>query len=360
MDGHDSAMRREIETNRRSNLQREKPLVYEKIIQNNEKLARGESAACIDFCYDYICNLHCEHCCNNRFARKDRKLTLADLQDLSAQAHALGLSQFNISGGEPLLFKELQGIIEALNPTLFHLSMSTNGHFLTEAKARQLKAWGMDKVRISVDSPEAAHHVNSGNSAEEQQVSVENAIANAKKAGLDVMIAYVVAKGCAHTKSPLAAAQWAKERNVTIDMILPKAVGSWEGKTEVLVTPDDIAFLKTVHEQCPNAHRDVYPAYGIERGCGTCNLGLHLTRYGDILPCPWIHISIGNVFEEPLGAIIARGLRIKWFQRYTPYCLTGEDRTFIDNVMSKSYGKPLPISWREAFGPEDFINGRAE
>lgn len=360
MDGHDSEVRKTIETSRRSKLQREKPLVYEKIIQNNAKLARGESAACIDFCYDYLCNLNCEHCCNNRFAPKERKLTLADLRDLSAQAHALGLSQFNISGGEPLIFKELQGIIKALDPSLFHLSMSTNGHFLTEEMARKLKSWGLDKVRISIDSPEAAHHVNSGNTVQKQQVLVENAIINAKKAGLDVMIGYVVATGCAITKSPLMTARWAKDRGITVDMILPKPVGSWEGKTDVLLTPEDIQYLQTVHEEYPNVGRDVYSAYGSPSGCRACNLSLHLTRYGDILPCAWIHISIGNIFEEPLAAIIARGFRIKWFREPTPFCLTGENREFIDKVMSKISGKPLPISWREAFGPEDFVNGRVE
>ena len=76
-------------------------------------------------------------------------------------------------------------------------------------------------------------------------------------------------------------------------------------------------------------------------------------------PCVFIHISIGNIFEEPLKDIIERGLRIKWFNEYQPLCLSGEHRNFIKKYMSEFYGKPLPISYKEAFTAEDFVDGIA-
>jgi MoaA/NifB/PqqE/SkfB family radical SAM enzyme len=85
------------------------------------------------------------------------------------------------------------------------------------------------------------------------------------------------------------------------------------------------------------------------------NSNLHLTQYGDILPCGFIHIALGSIFEEPLGDILQRGLSIKHFKEFNPLCLSGEDRHFIDTYMSKFYGKPLPVHWSEVFGEEDFI-----
>jgi MoaA/NifB/PqqE/SkfB family radical SAM enzyme len=81
-----------------------------------------------------------------------------------------------------------------------------------------------------------------------------------------------------------------------------------------------------------------------------------ITKYGDVMPCPYIHVSIGNFFKEPLRDIIKRGLSIKYFRNYMDTCLIAEDRKFInDYVVGKIYGKPLPVPWSEVFKNEDFI-----
>ena len=75
------------------------------------------------------------------------------------------------------------------------------------------------------------------------------------------------------------------------------------------------------------------------------------------MPCPYIHVSLGNFFEEPLKDIIDRGLNIKFFGKYCDTCFIAEDRNFIENYESKKiYGKPLPVPWQEVFGKEDFID----
>jgi len=48
-------------------------------------------------------------------------------------------------------------------------------------------------------------------------------------------------------------------------------------------------------------------------GCIGVKGMISITQYGDVQPCPYIHVSIGNVFDEPLSNIIQRGLNIKWF-----------------------------------------------
>jgi len=81
-----------------------------------------------------------------------------------------------------------------------------------------------------------------------------------------------------------------------------------------------------------------------------------ITKYGDIMPCPYIHVSLGNFFEESLKDILERGMRIKYFGKYVGTCLIAEDREFISNyLIKKIYGKPLPVPYKEVFGNEDFI-----
>ena len=114
----------EIENSKREKLKREKPLVFEKILKIEERFKAGMATPVIDICYNRACNLKCQHCFTTRFVKKDRSLTPFDLKKLSDEAHELGLCQFVISGGEPLILNNIKDVVVALQPEKFHLSIS--------------------------------------------------------------------------------------------------------------------------------------------------------------------------------------------------------------------------------------------
>jgi MoaA/NifB/PqqE/SkfB family radical SAM enzyme len=344
----------EIENSKRDKLRREKPAVYAKVIKIEERHKQGIATPIIDIAYDYVCNLKCRHCSAARFERKARKLTPADLKKLSDEADSLGLCQFNVSGGEPLIFKDLDEVIAALQPDKFHLSMSTNGHFMSPETAKHLKAIGLDKVKISMDDFDGELHDSNRNYPGAYQKAVA-AMMNARDAGLSVVVQTVVTHQNCKTDRTVQMAEFAQENGFTLDVMVARAIGAWEGRHEVLIDKGDAEFLSQVHQQYPALHRDTFPSYGINKGCGCVDSTLHLTQYGDILPCVFIHIAIGNIFEESLAAVIKRGLSIKCFNKYSGLCLSGEDREFINRYMTKFYGKPLPIHWSEAFTADDFV-----
>ncbi len=345
--------RKPLENERREKLRREKPLVYEKIMEYDSKIARGECTAIIDFCFDYKCNLKCAHCSNSEFAKKERALTISDLNNFTKQADELGLAQFNISGGEPLCFDNLDEIIRALDPLRFHIAMSSNGLLLTREKAKHLKEIGLDKIRISLDSIEENVH----NKSRNQKGVYSKAIAAlfyAKEAGLQVGINTVISHQNCRTESTEKLAKYANDNGFNLDVFIARAIGRWEGREDVLIDEEDAKHLIDLRNKYPVVHRDVFPTYNQNRGCGTVKHILHLTKYGDILPCAFIHISLGNIFEEPLKDVINRGLKIKHFHEYNPKCLSGEDRLFIGKYMTKFYGKPLPVPYCEVFTKDDF------
>lgn len=350
--------RKPIENARREKLRKEKPLVYEKIIKYDEKEKNGESTAIIDFCYDYRCNMHCAHCCNLSFAEKERVMSVYDVREVARQADELGLAQFNISGGEPLTFPDLDEVIKAINPDKFHISMSSNGLLLSKEKAKHLKEIGLDKIRISIDSinPEVYNQTRQVKGESVYNKAIE-ALFNAKEAGLQATIQTVVSHQNCISKDTEKLAKFAHDNGFNLDVLIARAVGQWEGKEEVLITPDDNNYLMELRNEYPELHRDTFPTYGKVAECGCVNRNLHITRYGDVLPCVFIHIAIGNIFEESLADIIERGNRIKWFKNKNSLCLSGENKKFIREYMSKFYGKKLPISYKEAFTEEDFIDG---
>ena len=251
----DEQNRKPIENQRRAKLKAEKPLVYEKIMKYDEKVARGECTAIIDFCFDYRCNMHCEHCCNLSFAKKDRAMTLDDLKDFARQADELGLAQFNISGGEPLTFPDLDDIVAALDPEKFHIAISSNGLLLTEEKAKHLKEIGVDKIRISLDSfdEEKYKQTRHQNGAYDKAIQ---ALFNAREAGMQTGINTMVSHQSCQTPETEALAKFANENNFNLDILIARAIGAWEGKEEVLITNDDNEYLKTLRNKYPVLTRD--------------------------------------------------------------------------------------------------------
>lgn len=347
--------KQEIENFKREKLRREKPLVFEKILKIEERFKAGMATPVIDICYNRACNLKCQHCFTTRFAKKNRSLTPPDLKELSDEAHEIGLCQFVISGGEPLILKDLKEVITALQPDKFHLSMSTNGYFLTKEMAKSLKSWGLDKVKVSLDDFDEKIH-NENRRSDGAYKKAMDALFNAKEAGLSVVIQTCISHQNCCTERTVQMAKFAQENGFVVDVMIAHAVGEWEGKHEMLIDEQDAAYMRAVNKQYPSLHRDTFPTYGINRGCGCIQSNLHLTQYGDILPCGFIHISIGSIFKESLADILKRGLSIKHFKEFNPLCLSGEDKNFINKYMTKFYGKTLPVDWSEVFGKEDFVN----
>jgi len=343
------------EINKRNKLKEEKPYVYGKIVKFEEKTKRGESIAIIQFQCNYACNFACQHCSVKRFqGRKDsRQFTLADVRELARQADEMGLARFVMTGGEPLAFKDFDAFVEAIGPQKFYINCDTNGWFLDKERARHIKSIGVDRVQLSIDSLNAGEH-DSFRKAKGSYARALKAVDAALDAGLDIFIQTVVTKQRLYSDELIKFIEYFNKRDTGVFVTYAKPVGAWEGKFDVLVNKDDINYMRDVLEKKYNVFTHLTPAYGLDMGCIAVKGMVSVTQYGDILPCPYIHISLGNVFEEPLKDIIQRGLGIKYFGEHIDTCLIAEDRDFIDKyIVKRVYNKPLPVPCREVFRDED-------
>ena len=88
-------------------------------------------------------------------------------------------------------------------------------------------------------------------------------------------------------------------------------------------------------------------------GCTTVNR-IYVTPIGDVLVCPYVHISIGNIFKNTLKEITDFGFRVKHFKNHSDLCLAGEDKNFIERFMSfKGQSIFNPAKADEIFSKED-------
>ena len=106
------------------------------------------------------CNFRCIYCmprdvfgADYEFLPHSEVLSFEEIVRAARIFHALGTGKIRLTGGEPLLRRNIAGLVGMLREALprVDLTLTTNGSAL-KAHARELRAAGLDRVTVSLDS----------------------------------------------------------------------------------------------------------------------------------------------------------------------------------------------------------------
>ncbi|ABK44007.1 GTP cyclohydrolase subunit MoaA [Magnetococcus marinus MC-1] len=101
------------------------------------------------------CNMRCNYCRvpEQESQLREQWLSFAELSRLLARFAQLGIGRFRLTGGEPLVRKDLAQLVAGLHQLagVEEISLSTNGLLLPRF-AKALKEAGIARVNISLDS----------------------------------------------------------------------------------------------------------------------------------------------------------------------------------------------------------------
>jgi len=110
------------------------------------------------------CNFRCTYCmpkeifgADFQFLDRDELLTFEEIERLARVFIGLGVEKLRITGGEPLVRRDLPGLIARLAalPGLKDLTLTTNGALL-RSQAQSLKDAGLQRITVSLDSLDEA------------------------------------------------------------------------------------------------------------------------------------------------------------------------------------------------------------
>lgn len=105
----------------------------------------------------YACPLSCVYCSNPlNLADYRNELSTAEWQRVVAEARELGVWQVHLSGGEPLLRRDLVTITRTATELGMYTNLVTSALGLSRRRAEELKAAGLEHVQISIQSDEPA------------------------------------------------------------------------------------------------------------------------------------------------------------------------------------------------------------
>ncbi len=178
------------------------------------------------------CNFRCTYCMpatgTYRFLPRPELLSFEEIAEVCALFAARGVRKLRLTGGEPLLRKDLPILVAMLSriPGIEDLALTTNGFYL-EQNAERLRAAGLHRVTVSLDSLDPQVFAQQSG----KQVAVEHvlrAIETARACGFRVKVNAVIQRGV-NDGEIVDLARYFRSRDVTLRFIEFMDVGNLNG-----------------------------------------------------------------------------------------------------------------------------------
>src|SRR5262249_3596753 len=104
----------------------------------------------------YRCPLRCSYCSNPvDWAKRKNELDTETWKRVFREAEELGVVGLNLTGGEPILRKDLEELIAEARRLDLYTNLITSGIPLERARLAQFRAAGLDNVQVSVQDVDA-------------------------------------------------------------------------------------------------------------------------------------------------------------------------------------------------------------
>ena len=281
---------------------------------NDEKTPLLQAPLTINWAINNSCNFACRHCYSRKDTHEelDRELLLGCLQKVARA----GVFSVNFGGGEPLMRVDLLEIARRAREMNLRISMNSNGWLISRETAKALKEAGFSKVGISIDS-HLPHLHDSFRGVKESHARAVAALNHLASAGIETSISSVICRINNDAVDALVA--FARELGVAqLNFHNFKCSGlGMANKDELDLSPEE---WKTFYQQAFAAKKktkgldisldDPIIALLGERDetsqvkgsvCG--KLSLNIKSNGDITPCGFIPIVIGNIVRDDLRQV---------------------------------------------------------
>ena len=121
------------------------------------------------------CPLHCPYCSNPlELIRAEAELSTDDWKRVFTQARELGVLQLGLSGGEPLVRKDLEELAAHARSLGLYSTLVTSGLGLTRKRAEALRDAGLEHVQVSIQDSdtESAERIAGVSSVKQKRAAI--------------------------------------------------------------------------------------------------------------------------------------------------------------------------------------------
>jgi MoaA/NifB/PqqE/SkfB family radical SAM enzyme len=254
------------------------------------------------------CPQNCEYCYN--CGRQGRVMDQNTIKKTVRQLKDLGVVWLGLTGGEPLLNKNIVEIVESAADDCA-VKLFTTGCTLTREMALNLKDAGLFSVSVSLDHWEAEKH--------DRGRRYPGAFRQALKAietfqsvgGIQVGVSAVLSREMIRrdrVEEFLSFLQGLDIQEAWLSEVKPSIEAFWND--DLVITEEDRLKLVKLQDRYNSTGRMTVNYLGHFEGkeCFGCNAGnkmVYVDSFGEVSPCVFTPFSFGNVQTESLPSIFA-------------------------------------------------------
>lgn len=277
-------------------------------------------------------------------------LTTEQWKSIIRQTEDLGVVNIVFTGGEPLLRRDIFELISWVRKDESNAMMFTDGLLLTEENVKKLVDAGLFSVNVSIDSPDPEAH----NELRKVPRCFERALEGlwqAQEAGLIVGISTYATPERLRNGQVMPMIELAREagaHEITIFDVLPTGKLLQED-TAHLLSDADKRELTRIEEEW-NAKRELphvitQAHVNSPEGAGCCAgwFQFYMTAYGDMTPCDFTPLTMGNATRESVETLWNRLASHPAYANHCNHCRM-QDASFrakyIDRIPE---GGPFPF-----------------
>ncbi len=301
------------------------------------------------------CNLKCSHCYIDADGKKiDNELSTQEGKQLMDQINEVSRPLLILSGGEPMLRPDIFELIEYGSKKGIKMGLGSNGYLIDDAVAKKLKISGIATVSISLDSHIPAQHDDFRGVYNAWERAVNACKALRKNNVLVQVNTTLTHENYDQIDDIMSLAESIGVENFHLFFLVPtgrgvKLTDISPQKYEEMITT---TFAK-VHHHRLNVRPSCAPQFmRIAQGMNMdmkqwirgCIAGMYYCRIypnGDVTPCPYMPIKLGNVREQSFKDIWFNSEVFKNIRN--PNCLKGkcgvcEYRVQCGGCRARAYG----------------------
>ncbi len=304
------------------------------------------------------CNANCDFCSNGLFTNKSGNVTKEKYLEIIDECAELNVPVVCLIGGEPLLYPYLLELIERIDSRGMMSMLATNGFILTESKVADLKKAGLTNVTISLHSLDPAKHDDSLKlpGAYEKAMAARK---YCKKYGVSFSLATVVSHQEFSDGTFDRLVEFAEDNRIPLSVNPLIPTGNACGKIEDLLRYEDVKKLNRISKKSRYISTHLTNNYfGFGCPAGSSYLGINAT--GEIFPCFFVPVSLGNIRDVSLKDAWDKARKSPIFTKRHKMCYAGVSREFINDYLFPIFNAneviPLPIErhplWRDGSLPD--------
>ncbi|NMB48162.1 radical SAM protein [Candidatus Kuenenbacteria bacterium] len=287
----------------------------------------------VEVIHTLLCNARCRFCSNEKLSESQPQMSSEQVKMILDKLAAYGVPAVIFLGGESLTDKNFFSYLHYARQQGIITLLQTNGIALNQSIIKRLADAGLFKITITLHDTLSEKHNNIVNRPGALE-TILAALPLLKKEGIKIDLKTIYSRDSVSTGAFGRILALAQKNGISLNVNPFMPVGRGLKETSMFSDKEKESYLHiTSTDRIITTHTK--NEYGDHGPAGREYLGI--TPDGEILPCYFLPVSVGNIKDTDIATAQKRALALGIFQKGATSCIVAMNNDFYKNIIQELY-----------------------